>query len=110
MSFLQPHYKGTFNLEQLRYRLPCTAERLDDAARSVHGYMQRELYMPGCNGMDGSVAKYSGLARNGSLVILEGLKPANKWQTAIVTVVNMRENDDGLVKILKKIAVQAVKR
>ena len=110
MTYPQPAYQESFDLEQLNYRRECTSEGLNAAASGVLQYMQRELFMPGSSGMDGPVAKYSGLARNGSLVILKGLRPQNKWQTAHVTVVNMQENDAGLVDLLKKAAIEAAKK
>lgn len=110
MTYPQPKYQDIFNLEQLNYRRNCTSERLNAAAKGVFQYIQRELYMPGSSGMDGSVVKYSGLTRNGSLVILAGLKPHDEWQTANVTVVNMQKSDDGLVKHLKEVAIEAARK
>jgi len=110
MAYPEPKFHEDFNLEQLNYRGKCTSERLNAAADGILQYMQSELYMPGSSGMDGSEVKYSGLAKNGSLVVLKGLKPSNEWQTALFTVVNMKEKDDGLVKLIKKVAIEAVKK
>lgn len=110
MAYPLPLYEEQFDLSQLNYRRKCTTEILNSAAGGVLQYMHGELFMPGSSGMDGSVVKYSGLARNGSLVVLKGLKPSNEWQTANVSVVNMQERDEGLVKLLKKVAVEATRK
>ena len=111
MAYQLPVYGEQFDLSQLNYRRKCTTEILNSAASGVLQYMHGELFMPGSSGMDCSVVKYSGLARNGSLVILSGVKPINKdWQTAHVAIVNMQERDEGLVKLLKKVAVEATRK
>ena len=110
----QPQYQEAFSLNQLDYGLDPADEiskdvseivLTDAAANRILQYMRSQLYMPCSNGMDG--AKYSGLAGNGSLVILEGLRQDSKWCTASVTVVNMQEKDEGLVELLKKVAIKA---
>ncbi len=110
MTYPNPEYKETFNLNNLKSRKIYTNEVLDAAAGGVLRYMMSELFMPGSSGMDGSVVKYSGLAKNGSLVILQGLRPDREWQSANVTVVNMQEKDEGLVRLLKKAAIEATKK
>ena len=99
------------NLGQLNYRKKCTPERLNVAAESIKKYIDRKTYLTGCKGYDGDVVKYSGLTENGSLVILEGVKPFmfSSWQSAHVKVINMTQEDKGLVKLLKDTAIKTVR-
>jgi hypothetical protein len=112
MAYPQPVYKECFDLSKLKYQgKRKNAEKLDFAADGILEYMRTELFMT-CSiegiGED-YVTQYSGLTKNGSLVILKGIDSTDRWQTANVTVVNMQEKDDGLLKLLKKVAIESAK-
>jgi hypothetical protein len=72
--------------------------------------MRNNLYMPFPYGRDGAKVTYSGLSREGSLVVLNGIRPDLQWNNAYVMVVNMKDNEDSLVELLRKAAIEAVNK
>lgn len=109
IGYPHPRYEKTIDLSQLHYKTK-DINSLNKAIDEIYWYMKKETFLPGISGSDDSVAKYVGVTKENSIIFLSGFKKNNIWQTGLLTVINMRKRDDGLVRKLKKIAVESNKR
>ncbi len=110
IGYPHPKYQETIDLSQLNYKTENVADSLNKAIDEICWHMKKDTFLPSISGSDGSLMKYVGITKENSIIFLSGFKKKDIWQTGLLTVINMRKRDDGLVRKLKKIAVESAKK
>ena len=117
MAGREPKYERKLDLSQLHYDGGFSYEKQGLAAKGILDYMSENMYISGDYrwrylGLEVQI----GFAKNGSVVTMSTLTKRDftgkklSWEKINIQVVNMNENDDGLVRILQDVAIDAAKK